>query len=376
MANVLSDGTVIPSFLGTRSRGAHSGSTDMLNDYTLRLGEIKKIIYPNDPLSYGKKTVEYDIEVQYRENNGTYVTSYYRGATVSTVFGGVGDRFHATFREDASPASSTSNVGTGSKVLCLCLAGDQQKAIILGGIEDPNSTRVEDKKDGHNLAFEFNGVKATINKDGEFQIRFAGPTDDKGVLLSTAKAADSGALLKFTKDGSVIIATEDGNDHKIVLDHQNKEISLTTTGDWKGTVDGTFDVKAKDGFKFNSSKGGYGIGVKDTVEIQSAGVMVGQATDAWIKGTTYRQAESLMNKQVSSAFTMMATLCGVAGVALMAASVAIVPPIVGGAAAAVPLQAAAQALNQLALQFTQVGALLTSFESSASTYISTLNFGD
>lgn len=373
MSNVLGDGTVIPSFVSMSPRGISGGGNTQINDNVLRLGEIKKLIYPDNPLSYGKQTVEYEVEVQYRDGNGITTTSIYRGATISTLFGGEADRFHATLRPDAI-RSLTEPVGEGSKVVILCLSGDQKRGIILGGIEDPRNKRKEKKDDGHNLYFEFNGVRATINKEGEFQVRFIGATTTQGLLKDGVKEEDSGSLIKFTRGGSLILATDDGNEHKITLDHANSEIKILTTGHWKGEVEGMFDVKAKRGFKMNSSGGAFDIGVDGRVSIQSEGVYVGQATEAWVKGTSYRQAESMMNKSIKSSFTQMATYANTASSMLKIAATANMVPMSGGAAAAPSFQAASQALMQLGQEFSKIAGHIGTFEGQD--YLSTLNFGD
>lgn len=56
----LPDGTVVPSYLGSEPMGA----SDPLNSFgnmSLRQGEVRAIIYPDDPKSFSKSVVEYTL---------------------------------------------------------------------------------------------------------------------------------------------------------------------------------------------------------------------------------------------------------------------------------------------------------------------------
>lgn len=376
MPHILGDNTVIPSYLGASRRGGSPGRSAMLNDYVLRLGEVKKIIYPDDPLSYGKKTVEYEVEVQYREGNGTYTTSLYRGVTVSTAFGGIADRFHVTFRADTG--NTQNDTGDGSKVLLLCLSGDQQKAIILGGVEDPTDERVEEKDDGHNLFWEFNGIRFTINKDGELTLLFRGATAETGDLKDGVDEKASGATVNIDKKGSVTVKTVDGEDveHQVVLNHDSGDIEIKTTGNWKSTVDKAYEMEAKKGFKLTSADDQMEVQVKKNVIIKSDGVKVGDAKENWVLGKTWRQDLKSLHSSLKSSLNSASQNLMQAAIQLKIAAGLNSIPYTGGSAAQSSFQQVSSGLNSASSDLSQAASAIDSYESNAGGHLSKKNFGD
>ena len=369
----LSDGTFIPSYLGVTNRGSDSGSTSMLNDYVLRFGEVKKVVFPDDPQSYGKKTVEYEVEVQYREGNGSPVTSIYRGCTTSTMFGGAADRFHATLRPDASGGDSA--VGNGSKVLLLCLSGDQQKAIILGGIEDPSVARKEKKDSGHNLHFEFNGIRFTIDAEGQATMTFRGATKPNGNLTDEAERTASSTSIKFSKNGNVSIYTP-GEAQFIQIDHENKEVLVQADKNWQvDVVDGTARLGSTGDFNIRT-RAALNMDATQNVNIRSRGVLVGDATDAWLKGTTYRTSQGALHAQMSSTFGILAGLVSAAGASLTAGSALNAIPIVGGLLAAPLFITAGVSLTSAGPLFGAMAGYIQAFEGQSFSYLSLKNKGD
>lgn len=373
MAQMLSDGTIVPSYLSTTPRGVGSGSTAMLNDYVLRQGEVKKIIYPDDPQSYGKKTIEYEIEVQYREGNSTYTTATYRGCTLSTVFGGAADRLHATLRPDGSGSNST--IGTGAKVLVLCLAGDQQKAIILGGVEDPAVARKESKDAGHNLFFEFNGVRFTVDDSGQATLTFRGKTKSNGQLSDKATADAEGTSVKLTKDGSITIATPKDAQY-IKLDHANKKISILADQDWDVKVNNKLSFTVQNDLSILSTAGKMDIQTAGNVNIKSSGVNVGLATDNWMKGSTYRRAQSILHTQLTGTLSALAGLISTAGASFTTGTALNAIPIVGGLLAAPAFGAAGAALTSAGPLFGTMTGFISSFEAQSATFLSLTNKTD
>jgi phage baseplate assembly protein gpV len=361
MSNILSDGTCIPSYLGSRSRGVGGGSRVALNDSVLHLGEIKKVIWPDDKNSYTKTTVEYEVEVQYRSGSGGYVSSTFRGATLSNVFGGNADQMRATLRP--GKGDSDKAMGAGSKVLLLCIGGDQQKAIILGGVRDPNSKLVESKDDGHHLFFEFNGAQFSVDKDGQAQFLFRGATKVDGTLTDSAVTEAEGTSVLLDKDGGFTVGTPDLAQY-IKIDHKNKKIEILSDDDFHVTSNGKVTVEAQ-GDVSVSTKGSATITAQGTISEKSAGVLIGDATDATMKGTTYRAAEQALHSQLASGLTALGPLLATVAGAMTAAAL-LNPPL---GPAAVPLTAASVLMGQLA------GAI-QAFEGQAQLFLSTKNKSD
>jgi hypothetical protein len=357
----LDDGTCLPSYLGVQERGViGSGASSQLNDITLHLGEVKKIVYASDDNSYGKGTTEYDVEVQHRDGNGGFVTAMFRGCTISTLFGSVADRVYYTLRPDSNPNGTDEVVGVGAKVALLCLNGNQQKPIIIAAVEDQTEQRVEVKDAGHNLFFEFNGIRFIVDKDGQGILTFRGATNVDGTLTKDADANAEGTTLSFLKDGSVQIALKDDDQH-LKVDRANKKIDVKAQDNYSLDSGGTVTTTAQDSVTFDT-KNELDVTATNNVKIKSAGVLVGAATDNWMKGTTYRSAEQSMHAQMVSLLTGISTALVAAAAGLAAG-----PPGLGAAAAAIGTAAA---------QLAALSGTIGSFEAQAPTFLSLVNKGD
>ncbi len=62
----MEDNTLIPSYFTTENRGKVTAG-ETLNSISLRVGEVKEIVYPEDKLSLSKKWIEYTVEVVQRD---------------------------------------------------------------------------------------------------------------------------------------------------------------------------------------------------------------------------------------------------------------------------------------------------------------------
>jgi hypothetical protein len=356
----LNDGGVIPSYLGLQSSAG--ASTAMMNDTVLRFGEVKKIVWPNDPKSYSKRSVEYEIQIQHRDGNNAPNTATFRGCTTSTLFGGVADRFEAILRADPN---TNKPLGIGAKVLVLCLGGNQHRAIILGGIKDPQDKDIDNSDLGHNLFFEFNGLRFVVDKEGQGTVMFRGATKVDGTLSDDADAKAEGTNVSFTREGNVTIATPDDAQY-IRVNHHDRKIEVLADDDHHLTSNNTITIDAQ-GDVGVTTQAGVNIQASNNVNIQSAGVHVGAATDAWVKGTTYRQNETTMHAQIASTLASLSTLLAAAATGLASAGTALVSP--GLTAASVALTSAVPLLNTL-------GGYIQTFEAQAATYLSTKNLTD
>lgn len=372
----LSDGTVIPSYLQVLNRGEARGWSDNLEDLTLRLGEVKALVYPDEELSYGKRALEYVVDVQYRNGTSDTVTSTYRGVTTSTVFGGVADSFRATLRPDDNTKDPSNNIGVGSKVVLLCVGGNQQKALILGGIQDTGDETKAKKKDGHNLFFEFNGVRFTVDKEGQPTLLFRGQTKVDGSLGAAADKDASGTKVAITKDGNLTVSTPD--DKQILrLNHADKKIEIAADEQWQATVGGELKFDVKKDIRLSSSDAGMTVQTSKDVVIKSSGVKVGGATDAWMLGTTYRNQEQILHKKLSIMLQTLSTLVQTVGSTLQTASSFNATPVFGGLLAK-PAFLAASALLQSPIPqvIDQMKSAIDAMEGQSDTYLSTRNKND
>lgn len=371
----LPDGTIIPSNLGVSNKGSQDFSGAILNDYVLRLGEVKKVIRPDDKASYSKAFIEYDIDVQHQEDSGIYVTTLFRGAFVQNTFGGGADFFTATLRPDPSRTGGESEVwGVGSKVLCLCLSGNQQRAVILGGYPDASKKDLIPDNPGHHLAFEFNGFKADVNDDGEAKFLFRGKTKHDGELADSANPDAEGTYAEFNKEGNFTVSTVDEAQF-FKIDHENKKIEVLADEEWRVSVNGKLIFGVGDTIEVTGDSTAT-LTTADNVFIRSSGVHVGDATDAWMLGTTYRNDESTMNNQIYSQIDSIASALQEAGQQLASAAAANATPVTGGGIAAPSFAAAAAAISKMVPLFRAFGAAIKTFESAAPRHLSKKNLTD
>jgi phage gp45-like len=150
--------------------------------------------------------------------------------------GGNADTFRARYRPDKSVLNQKSQKdygpGRGSKVLLLCINGENHNAVIIGGISDQASPD-DSEENGHCLHFNFNGVDVNINNDGELLIEYQGATKNDGELRDDVDEKAVGTSIHIKKNGNVEIAdsVQDGDNvvakNFIVLDHENSKLDIT-----------------------------------------------------------------------------------------------------------------------------------------------------
>lgn len=320
---MLPDGTIIPSFLGTKSTG-RLGNIGNQTNLSLRQGEVMDIVYPGDKRNLSKKQVEYVVRVVVKDGNGSATQVNYNAVQVDTLFGGIADLLTYTFRTRlANDAPKPGQLGLGSKVLLLCINGDTPQAVIMGGLRDLANMQGVGSVDsnlGHNLAFQFNGVNVVIDKNGQLSIAKRGATNADGTLV------------------------EENSEPSTVLFDSSGNIALK--------MPAQCSIQAKQG------------------------VVVGAGTNKWMLGTVYRQNENAMNTTISDIATEMANLMTAASTAFTSAAVFMQTPVVGASLAAVPMLTAATALTNMVALFTSWAESINIFENSANAYLSTLNTND
>ena len=357
MSNILPDGTVVPSYFNVGHKGSNEKNKNQHNT-ALRMGEVRKIVYPDDVLSISKRYVEYSVSVFHRDGDSPTTSSIYNGCTVSNLFGGFADELTYTLRNDNQ---TVNGIGVGSKVLLMCINGQTSDAFIVGGIRDVNTGYENDKdhrNEGHNLFFEFNGIQFAINNDGEMKLTFRGATKTDSTLRDDAVASAEGSYIQIDRQGSIKIATP-SEDQFITVDHQNRRIEIQAQSQWNTVVHGETNLTA-DGL----------------VNIRSAGVHVGDATNRWMLGDVYRTAESTLNNTLSGQATALASLMATAGSALTTATPLNAIPVIGGVLAAAPLAIAASALTAAAPIHAAISAATSAFEAAAPSYLSPKNLND
>ena len=328
----------IPSFLSSVTEYSLSDN-GLFNNFLLRIGEVKEIILPDSKQSLSKRTIEYNVAVQhkdYRLNTG-YVRTY-NNCIVFNLFGGLADKMVYTLRADSQQNKNKDGLGEGSKVLLLCINGEHAQAVIIGGVRDANDLAEEKQKAkelGHHFQLLFNGIEYFINKEGEFSLTYNGKSKADGKKEDGVSDSAIGSKISLLKDGNISLFTKDKAE-EITIDHPNKKILL----------------KAKQGIK------------------------IGEATDSLLKGTTFRnQQQRLHNQMVSTLSTLQGNIT-TAAVALTSAGASMATPVSGAVAAGPQITAAATALNLASQAIAQLSSAISSFEGSASQYLSKNNSSD
>lgn len=384
----LNDGTIIPSYMGVSDTATSPEPSEMFGNTSLRIGEVKEIIYPSSKKSVSKKFIEYRVAVQHRDNQGISGSTEYGNCYLANMFGGIADKVRFTYRKEAEGSGSVDGLGQGSKVLLLCVNGESSNAVIVGGLRDGRETTKDPEDTGHHLLFEFNGTKATINSDGEFKLEFKGATKADGSLADGVDAGNSGAAMTFKKNGDIFM--EHGA-QTILLDHTGKSWKLEADQNINQSAGGTWTSEASQTANLNGTTG-VNIGTSATCKISAANTKIGGdlAIDALVKGTTYRLAETTMNATIVGGLTTaigalggLAGLIATAGAGVTAAAAAHVVPIAGPIVGAIPLAASGAALAACSgLLATVIAGLTTcvtaisTFEGGALAYLSQKNTTD
>ena len=204
-------GDVIPSFYSQASASGlpfYSGGA-WRNDQ-LRQGEVKKVIPPSSEESRSKLFYEYDVLVAHRANDGV-VNKLYHNCFLSNSFAGLADKCYYTLRA-SDIQDGTAKGGHGSRVLLLCLDGNENQAFILGGIKSPQDP---DKDKGHHLVFEFNGVLFEVNDDGSWTLTNKGKTNLLGGPDKDRNEDGAGTQVKVESNGNFQVSTPNSQTIKV-----------------------------------------------------------------------------------------------------------------------------------------------------------------
>jgi hypothetical protein len=362
------DGVIIPSYLSSAPVGL-SKDNGFQTNITLRYGEVKVLLYPDNDKNQNGRFIEYYVDVTGKDGFGARTTIRYHTCQLVNIFGSAADLCRYTLRT-GNPDQDT--VGVGAKVLLLCIDGEQSRAFIIGGVRDSNASRDlpqgVDTNQGHNYFWEFNGAQQTVDKDGQLQFMFRGATTVYGALTKDADPNAEGSTILFTKTGGIKSSTPQ-EDQFVFLDHENKKLSILTD-DFEGQTKNALTWTVQDDASFKTSAA-FNVTATDNIVLRSAGVLTGAATDATMLGTTFRAAQKQLNDAINRA-------CAQASGALNTASAQI---SAGSSQSTLPsakpfFQAAAQALAQVATAMNTIASAAASFEGMASTYLSKVNLSD
>jgi phage baseplate assembly protein gpV len=218
-------GPVIPSFYDTRDVGElPRWDGGAFSNFLLRPGEVKRLIYPDDPSSRSRRFIEYDVYVQHREND-TAVSKLYHNCFLVNPLAGFADKAVWTLRADnRQNVKEYATPGLGSKVTVMCLNGEHAQALIVGGIRDSKDTDVARKAKGHHAEFEFNGVNLSCNDDGSWTLVNKGKTAADGTADEKRDKDGAGTTVKVEANGNFEVSTAKGQ--RFLIDHKAGTIRI------------------------------------------------------------------------------------------------------------------------------------------------------
>lgn len=276
---------------------------DQTQRYQLLMGEVKNIVYPNDANSRTKLFIEYDVWVQVRSNDISEGQLFYN-CVQANALAGLSDKSYYVLRANPKAGEDGEEETSGSKVLILNLNGESYYPIIISGVMDPEDDSQKDvPHDELALYWNYNGIKAEINNDGELVVSYNGATKEDG----STEAEDSavGTYYTFDKDGNFTISDEDGKNSFIL---NNK--------------DGELQFQREKKFK------------------------IGKGDEAFVLGTSFRKEQKAKNAKLQAQLSVLENLMMQIGTALTTAGGKMAVPIAGAVSAAVDVaQAGALAIT-------------------------------
>jgi phage baseplate assembly protein gpV len=215
------DNDIIPAFYSLAPAIGGTVSINAWGNNQLRQGEVKRVISPNDKDSLSKMFYEYDVLVAHRVNQGV-INKLYHNCYLINSFAGLADKSYFTLRASDIQDGSAKG-GNGSRVLLLCLDGNENQAFIVGGMKSPKDPDKGEAK-GHHLLFEFNGVLFEINDDGSWAITNKGKTDIKGEADDKRDTKGAGTKVKVEANGNFVVTTP--NSQTIKVDNKANTIDI------------------------------------------------------------------------------------------------------------------------------------------------------
>jgi len=222
-------GYVKPHFIDNSGRGAPRLSESLNQNFSLKMGQIINIHYPDENKDAPQDVITYDVMLTQKTANNIAQAPLIN-CVISNMFGGMSDYVEYSLRPNEKSmigigADDNAEDLLGSVVVVLYVDGANETPLIVGGVFNKGKgSKVSKKDDGHFLDFVFNGVNVNINKNGELLIRKDGPTKANGLLDEDNKEGgtkeQAGSLIQIDKDGNINI-TANKNKVNIISDDIN-----------------------------------------------------------------------------------------------------------------------------------------------------------
>jgi hypothetical protein len=220
----LADGTVVPHFMGVKNTDRPQGVPSFFGEVAIMVGEVTKILYPDDPDNTSGQFVEYVVNVWRRKANGPLERLTFR-CFQSDTFGSVADWFRFSFRA-ATSSPDKQPLSNGATVFVACVNGDRSNAFIIGAMPQPNRDELDPRRaDGRYMRSRFNGVEMRINDDGSFELLVPGATDVNGKPDQNRDESNKGSKLTIGANGDITIDDQAGDSVKVSPGSKSIEVT-------------------------------------------------------------------------------------------------------------------------------------------------------
>lgn len=269
MASILSDGSVIPSWLTpveVESLG-YVIDQQLSNNATLKLGYVVAIHWPDEVGYQTFKEPVYDILSYTSVDVEAATWQHFRNVRWG---GGLGSNtkdftdIRFTYPKEVwtpNTAPSIDMLKQCSAVTLLCLNGQSVGPYIVGFARHPYREVGLTKDDGYHYRWDFNGMSSIIDKDGQYKVMFTGAILDPSTnTYKEAPAETTGTFFQFTKEGNWLV--DDAKGERILLDKKNASLNIQarkmavdiSEGDYSTNVKGKMFFQSEDKAVFNGKK--------------------------------------------------------------------------------------------------------------------------
>jgi hypothetical protein len=249
---MLPGGGILPhGLLSSVDSDESSAFNQAYKNLSLKAGTVIKRYEKDDKDNVKKMAPEYDVLVLEQNENSGIVPIMYKHCMKIDAFGSIADFMDFKYRPQTKQDSKSQTDPTkqdGAMVILLCINGQSESGLIVGGIQHPKRSLNLDKAKGLHLEGEYNGLNWSVDKDGALKIQFKSATDSLG---KPSNKDAGGSIFSMEKDGSIEVSDVY---EKIRLDKTKKTISTFSRSDTTLESNARILLKAKDNIDQNTSK--------------------------------------------------------------------------------------------------------------------------
>lgn len=236
----------VPStLLEEMTSGSEGVFNHTFNNFSLKSGSVIAVYEIENDKNITKLGPEYDVLVVEQRQDQGQASTIYKNCIATDAFGSISDFFEYKIRVADDPKEYKTTLDTdkmnGAFVLLLCLDGQSEKGVILGGLRHPGRKEILNKDSENHLEFEFNGVNFTIDKEGTLKLEYKSKTNNDGEYEDEEAG---GSFIEINKDGSIVI--NDGNAEHIIIDKTNKTINIKSESDLTLNTDANINIGSKE----------------------------------------------------------------------------------------------------------------------------------